>query len=69
MKRIHFIFYRKSFHVRPAEREREKKRAVVWGKRKVHSALCDNECFVRKNPSMVTRGRETSGKVMVCWVF
>jgi len=43
------------------------KGAVVW--RKVHSAVRDNECFVRKNPSMVTRGRETSGKVMVCWFF
>lgn len=36
---------------------------------KVHSAARDNECFVRKNPSMVTRGSETSGKVMVCWFF
>lgn len=43
--------------------------SVVWGKRKVHSAVRDNECFVRKNPSMVTRGSETSGKVMVCWFF
>lgn len=52
---------------REAERSGRKKREEIL----VHSVLCDNECFVRENPSTVTAGRRggMSGKVMVCWLL